>query len=159
MLSWRVLILPYIEGEDLFRKLRLNEPWDSPHNIELLSQMPRTFKPQSRKKTPQSFTTHYRVFYGNGAAFDLDRGYSFKDFRRGLANTILVTEGADAVSWTKPEELPFDPIGALPALGGVWKDEFRSVMADDSVVRCRNRSMKRPSAPKSRGRDVVARAR
>ena len=30
--SWRVLILPYIEQVALYQSIRLDEPWDSPHN-------------------------------------------------------------------------------------------------------------------------------
>jgi Protein of unknown function (DUF1559) len=34
LLSWRVLILPYLEEGDLFEQFRLNEAWDSPHKSE-----------------------------------------------------------------------------------------------------------------------------
>ena len=30
--SWRVLLLPYLDEEELYKQLRLDEPWDSPHN-------------------------------------------------------------------------------------------------------------------------------
>ena len=38
LLSWRVLILPWIEEDDLFRQFRLNEPWDSPPQSKALAQ-------------------------------------------------------------------------------------------------------------------------
>src|SRR5262245_40501582 len=34
--SWRVLILPFLGHADLHRRFRLDEPWDSPHNLALL---------------------------------------------------------------------------------------------------------------------------
>ena len=40
LLSWRVHLLPYLNQEQLYRQFNLNEPWDSPTNIRLLSQMP-----------------------------------------------------------------------------------------------------------------------
>jgi len=43
--SWRVLILPYIEQGELYRQFKLDEPWDSPHNIQLLPKMPRVYGP------------------------------------------------------------------------------------------------------------------
>src|SRR5262249_48305784 len=43
LLSWRVLILPYIEQEALYKKFKLDEPWDSKHNIKLLGDMPKVF--------------------------------------------------------------------------------------------------------------------
>ena len=33
MLSWRVAVLPYVEQDDLYKQFKLDEPWDSPHNI------------------------------------------------------------------------------------------------------------------------------
>src|SRR5437867_12176876 len=30
--SWRVLLLPYLEDENLYRQFKLDEPWDGPHN-------------------------------------------------------------------------------------------------------------------------------
>ena len=30
LLSWRVHILPFVEGQALYRQFKLDEPWDSP---------------------------------------------------------------------------------------------------------------------------------
>src|SRR5262245_3840531 len=38
--SWRVLILPYLEEGELYEEFRLDEPWDSEHNLRLLERMP-----------------------------------------------------------------------------------------------------------------------
>jgi len=43
LLSWRVAILPFIEEEALYKRFKLDEPWDSPHNIALLKEMPQTY--------------------------------------------------------------------------------------------------------------------
>jgi hypothetical protein len=40
LLSWRVAILPFIEHQKLYDRFRLDEPWDSPHNLALLPEMP-----------------------------------------------------------------------------------------------------------------------
>ena len=40
LLSWRVHILPFVEGEALYRQFKLDEPWDSPHNKKLIARMP-----------------------------------------------------------------------------------------------------------------------
>ena len=36
LLSWRVLILPFLGEQELYRRFRLDEPWNSPHNVPLL---------------------------------------------------------------------------------------------------------------------------
>jgi len=47
LLSWRVMILPYIEQNNLYQQFHLDEPWDSEHNQKLMQQMPR---PTPRRK-------------------------------------------------------------------------------------------------------------
>ena len=51
----------------------------------------------------------------------------------GLSNTILAVEWQGNVPWTKPDDIPFDPNGAVPALGGFWPDGFNVLMCDGSV--------------------------
>src|SRR5262249_21275015 len=43
LLSWRVLVLPYLAQKPLYDQFRLDEPWDSPHNIRLLERIPPVF--------------------------------------------------------------------------------------------------------------------
>ena len=44
LLSWRVMLLPYLGYENLFALFRLDQPWDSRHNKRLLPFMPSIFK-------------------------------------------------------------------------------------------------------------------
>jgi hypothetical protein len=53
--------------------------------------------------------TNYRVFVGNGAAFDMIQGIKITQFTDGTSNTILAFEAAESTPWTKPDELEFDP--------------------------------------------------
>src|SRR5262245_60688606 len=115
LLSWRVLILPYIEQQDLYAQFKLDEPWDSPNNIRLLEKMPRTFAPPRFKEhlVPPHHTVIH-VIVGEGAAFEGREGLHLeKDFPDGTSSTILLVEAGHAVPWTKPEELIFDPNGPL----------------------------------------------
>lgn len=45
MHSWRVLILPHLgqEEEKLYKRYRLDEPWDGPNNRPLADEMPRVY--------------------------------------------------------------------------------------------------------------------
>jgi hypothetical protein len=143
LLSWRVLILPQIEQEALYKEFHLDESWDSPHNVRLLERMPRVYAPFSGKKTPRPYTTYYQVFVGKGTAFEGPAGMPLGDFPDGQSNTILVTEAGEAVPWTKPEDLPFDPEGPLPPLGGVFEDSLRVVFASGSVEEYRKEALAR----------------
>lgn len=44
LLSWRVLLLPYLGEEALYRKFDLTKAWDDPANQPLLSQMPAVYQ-------------------------------------------------------------------------------------------------------------------
>ena len=118
LLSWRVTVLPYLEQDNLFRQFKLDEAWDSEHNLKVLKDtpMPAVFALPGVTK-PGDKETHYRVFVGNGAAFEpLRRMKLPADFPDGTSNTILMATAATSVPWTKPDELAFDPKGDVKKL-------------------------------------------
>jgi hypothetical protein len=134
LLSWRVLLLPDIEQDELYQQFHLDEPWDSPHNIQLLPKMPRTYAPPPRKahKVPPGHTL-CQVFVGKGTPFEPGRVVRFpQDFPNGTSNTFLVVEAGRPVPWTKPEDLPYCPDRPLPNLDGLFKGGFRAGLADGS---------------------------
>jgi hypothetical protein len=118
LLSWRVLILPYVEEEPLFKEFRLDEPWDSPHNLRLLPRMPKVYAPAWKTENPKGHSTYYQVFVGKGAAFEGREGLRIPgDFPDGISQTILIVEAANAVPWTKPADLRYSPEAPLPPRG------------------------------------------
>lgn len=131
LLSWRVAILPFVEQVNLYKQFKLDEAWDSPHNLKLLPLMPKVYAPVAGDAGPNS--TYYRVFTGPNTSFPGPVPFRFIDFRDGTSNTILVVEAGQAVPWTKPDELVSKPAGPLPQLGGMFKEGFNVLMADGSV--------------------------
>jgi hypothetical protein len=140
MLSWRVLILPYIEAGDLYKQFKLDEPWDSENNKKLIEKMPRVYAVPGSKAKPNE--THYRVFVGNGAAFDYLKGAKLTDFQDGTSNTLLVVTAKDPVIWTKPDELEFDPDKDMTKLLGFVPSESVTMAAfGDGSVRALSKSI------------------
>jgi hypothetical protein len=156
--SWRVLLLPYLEQDGLFRQFHLDEPWDSPHNKQLMAQMPPVYAPPGRKTTPEPYGTFYQVFDGPKSPFNSDKSRGLQlltlpfagvgptqlrqagpptrfpiDFTDGTSNTFLVAEAGEAVPWSKPADLAWDPNGPLPKLGGLFDGDFLVVMGDAAV--------------------------
>jgi len=131
--SWRVLLLPYIEQDALYRDFHLDEPWDSEHNLRLLDRMPATYAPPSGKKSklpPHHTVIH--VFVGPGTAFEGPGGVVLKDFPDGVSSTLLLVEAGERVPWTRPDEIAYAPDRPVQ-LKGLFKGGFRACLADGSV--------------------------
>jgi hypothetical protein len=156
--GWRVLLLPYVEHDDVYRAWHFHEAWDSPHNMALAARMPKVYAhPQAISRTE----THYQVFNGPGAVWNspmtsarvqslirfhgvpLPAGQEVFEvqggpripatFQDGTSNTILVAEAAEPAPWSKPADLPFDVTQPLPRLGGLYSEDlFCVAMADGS---------------------------
>ena len=132
LLSWRVLVLPYIEQDTLFRQFHLDEPWDSPHNITLLDKMPATYKARSRYVNLPPNTTLVKVFVGKNTPFEPGKRVTLDDFKRGTGDTLLLVEAGEPVLWTKPAEIEYDADGPLPNLDGIFPDLLRAANGDTS---------------------------
>ncbi|HUG19620.1 MAG TPA: DUF1559 domain-containing protein, partial [Planctomycetaceae bacterium] len=129
--SWRVAILPFIEGAELYQAYRQDEPWDSEHNKKLLEQIPGVY----RDPLDDGFSTNtsYFVFVGKGTAFESKTGNRFGDFTDGLSNTLMAVETKKDIPWTKPDDLSFDPDKDVEELGGFYEGGFIALICDGSV--------------------------
>jgi hypothetical protein len=134
LLSWRVLVLPFLGEEKLYRQFRLDEPWNSLHNIALLARMPTQFPAVSPKRPPKPYHTFVHALVGKGTAFEGTTGLKFPDdFPDGVSKTILLILGGDPVPWAKPEGISYAADQPSPDLGAVCDDGFYVVMVDGSV--------------------------
>jgi hypothetical protein len=133
ILSWRVHILPFIEEDDLYKQFKLDEPWDSENNIKLVDKMPKIYAPVRGKAEKNE--TFYQMFVGERTMLD-PKGIklTLANITDGLSNTFMVAEGGKPVTWTKPDDLPFDG-KTIPKLGGMFDGEFNVLMGDGSVKR------------------------
>lgn len=141
LLSWRVLILPYLEQDELFKKFKHDEPWDSPHNKAVLEQnpMPQIFE-HPNKRDGDTKHTYYRALYSKpGARLAAGLTYGSKltlgtvSKEDGTATSALLLEG-DPVIWTKPEDIEFDASRPLPVMSPHWfNDMFQVALFDGSI--------------------------
>jgi Leucine-rich repeat (LRR) protein len=142
LLSWRVFLLPFLHQNDLYRQFHINEPWNSAHNKKLIPRMPDVYRCPNQRRLEPGITAYVApvgprrgpyatLFSGNNEIRSLNR------VPDGIANTILLLEVDDdhAVTWTKPEDLKYDPehspmtgsvgrhTGLIPVLfaDGAWR--------------------------------------
>lgn len=131
--SWRVELLPFLEENALYQEFKKDEPWDSPHNRALLAKMPAVFE-VSGAPAKEPGSTFFQVLVGPGTPFGGKKPPRFPaDFPAGTSNTLLIVTAAEAVPWTKPADLAYDPKGPLPKLGRQFGAGTPVVFADGSA--------------------------
>jgi hypothetical protein len=131
LLSWRVLILPYLDQEELYKQFHLDESWDSPHNKGLISQMPAVYAcPSGKQTTLSDGKTSYLTGRGPATMFPGAKGIKIQEITDGTSNTIMVVDANDdsAVTWTAPDDWnmpdPFDTKGLFGHHPGGTNFEF-----------------------------------
>jgi Protein of unknown function (DUF1559) len=138
LLSWRVLLLPYLEQQTLFREFKLDEPWDGLHNIRLLDRIPSVYRSPYPPPAGSPTATPYQMLIGPGTLWEgwnpvgqrprlefpvwptttqvamFDPPFRLKDLRE-RGGVILAVEAAEGVPWTKPADLNYSPPAARDA--------------------------------------------
>jgi hypothetical protein len=105
--SWRVLLLPYLNEEKLYKSIRLDEPWDSEYNKQFHKKMPKVFTcPSCTKGNPKSDTV-YCMIVGEKAFGRID-GKALELVNDGFANTIGIAERATPICWMSPEDITIE---------------------------------------------------
>lgn len=132
--SWRTLILPFVEQQDLYKRIDLAKPWDDPANAEALNTVPHVYRCPSAT-LPPGFTSYLGIV-GTNACFHPTAPRAFSEMTDGTGNTLMVFEVAQeqAVHWMAPQDaseemvLNFGKDGKLNHTGGT-----QAALADGSV--------------------------
>jgi prepilin-type processing-associated H-X9-DG protein len=143
MHSWRVMMLPYLEQDQLFKQINMNEPWDSEANKKLFEsvEMPKIYA-HPGKNDGNTKMTYYKVFYSKPgvtprAGFSLGKPITLGQMtvKDGTSNTIAMVEAGPPVLWYKPDDIEFDPKAQLPNMTSPWKDKKVNIAFFDGSVR------------------------
>ena len=138
MHSWRVLILPYIEQQELYKEYRFDEPWDGPNNRQLAGRMPKMYALHGDYR-PGTTTTNYVAIVGPRTVWRPDRRTKHEDVKDGAANTLLIAENrGHNIHWMEPRDLDFDGMdwsGNSPHGVSSKYDAPAAVFLDGSVRR------------------------
>lgn len=132
LLSWRVAILPFIEQSNLYQQFKQDEAWDSENNKKWSEVSIKTYMDPRADLNPGH--TNYKAPVGNGALFDLVKGFKIADVHDGTSNTLMVISGGDPVPWAKPDDFEYDPKKDFPAdYAKAFDDSLLVAFADGSV--------------------------
>ncbi len=95
--SWRVLLLPFVESEFLYQKIRLSEPWDSEYNRQFHSQsLPFYYCPSSELKNGHC---NYVVIVDKNGFFPGAKPYTPQKEDN---DKILLMETPNSFCWMDP---------------------------------------------------------
>ncbi|WP_158265475.1 DUF1559 domain-containing protein [Blastopirellula marina] len=146
MHSWRVLILPFLEADYIYQQYDFNEPWDSPNNRLLLSQMPEVYADPTVDEVPGEGATAYQAVADESAMFDGATAIRFHDVTDGISNTVMVVENTGKlVPWLKPDDTSIEelmqgvefqdgPVGGTQFLFGDGSVQFISENIDRQTL-------------------------
>jgi prepilin-type processing-associated H-X9-DG protein len=103
--SWRVLILPYLGESNLHARFKLNEPWNSPSNSQLIPECPLVFiSPAVGGKRVTE--CNYVLLTGKGTIFPPTGPLKPSGVTDGLDKTLLVVETDNGTNeWSKPFDI------------------------------------------------------
>ncbi len=136
LLSWRVLILPYLGQKALYDEFRLDEPWDSEHNKTLISRMPAVYTcPSGSPTLAKDGKTSYLTPRGPATMFPGAHALRISDILDGTSNTLFVVDANDAaaVTWTQPDDWDNSRDIKAQGLFGHHAEGTNVVFADGSV--------------------------
>ena len=96
-LSWRVLILPFFEGQLYYRKFATDQLWNSENNLPLSKDM---FPPYGFDKPGEKTSICWIK--------TTDKRISIYDIPDGPSETIMLMENPNKVIWSKADDITID---------------------------------------------------
>ncbi|MEZ6135237.1 MAG: DUF1559 domain-containing protein [Pirellulaceae bacterium] len=135
LLSWRVLILPYLDQSALYDQFHLDEPWDSPHNLKLAETIPAPYLTQRNAEGGPQKTQMLAVLTKDSAFGRPGKPLYFTDILDGTVNTIWFVEAPQdqAVVWTKPDDLVVDEAAPGKVMMPAGARGIHAAVTDGSV--------------------------
>ncbi len=105
--SWRTLILPYLDQQDLYRKIDLSQPWDDPANAAVSQTTSGQFYPYTCPSVNLSkgHTTYLAVVTPE-SCIQPDKPRRLSEVSGGRAGIVMLVEVDDehAVPWMAPRD-------------------------------------------------------
>ena len=107
--SWRVLLLPFLDQMELYKRYRFDEPWNGPRNRLLAETVVSVFSCRDENGAPDgadSLLTSYVAVVDPESVWPGDRPMRISEITDGTSNTLLVVEVANSgIHWMEPRDL------------------------------------------------------
>ncbi len=119
---WRVLILPFLGGEEVYARYDFDEPWNGPHNTRLQAELPDGFA--DRFHCPDGHSggtmTNYFAVVGPKTLWPETRCGVIEERMKEALPEVLVIELPDSeINWMEPRDVSVaEAISRLESLSG-----------------------------------------
>ena len=135
--SWRVLILPFLGHEELYKRFDLKQPWDSVANSNLHREMPPEFASPNSMDAAGNYETNYALITGAGTLFPPSGPMSPKNIDQ---PTLLLIETKNNTTWCAPGDIDVGrsfKVGNKPMVdvGGLHQTSFTAMTVDEQSFR------------------------
>ena len=135
--SWRVMILPFLGYDDLYKQFDLKQPWDSVANSNLHRRMPSEFASPNSPDAATNYETNYVLITGPGTLFPPSGPISTKNIDK---PTLLLVETKNNTIWCSPGDIDLSKsfrVGNKPMVdvGGLHRDSFTAMTVDGESFR------------------------
>lgn len=132
LLSWRVRLLPLLDEEELYRKFKLDEPWNSPHNSALVDSPPYVLSSFCFTNTPRGNTCALAV--KGRRSYQSAHGVVPLEDEAQETISFVVVDDAASVPWSQPEDFEVDLDHPRQRLH-TWRGGIiMAALADDDIV-------------------------
>lgn len=124
LLSWRVLILPFMGYKDLHDEFALDQPWNSPLNMSLIKRMPEVFCSSNSPDAYGAKQPNFVLLTGNATVFP-PSGPLGRTQVADLPTLLLVETNNGLVAWTEPGDIDVSVSGvrfgskSMESIGGL----------------------------------------
>lgn len=140
MHSWRVLLLPQMDEQEVYKLYNFSEPWDSPSNIRLAPRISHIYGCPCDTNPGLPTQTSYVVVTGRGTMWPGEKSLQLGDIKDAKTDTIAVVEIHNSgIQITEPRDLDINklPMAINPKSGQGISSEHpqgaQAVFADGSV--------------------------
>lgn len=128
--SWRVELLPLLGQQELFDSYKLDEPWDSEHNRQLIEKIPSIY---SSSESLRKGDTAYFVVTGKGTLFDGAAPSRRDNVTDAAGETIVVLQSRRQIPWTRPVDIDLSADAGQLNLGRSRGNGFYAAFVDGTV--------------------------
>ncbi len=102
--SWRVMILPQLNRNDLYTQYNFDEPWNDPSNIAVTMQMPDVYRSPADKSTNVN-TTRFAAVVGKRTVFPFEKAISRSQILDDARTVMVIVEvHGIGFDWTDPTQ-------------------------------------------------------